>query len=89
VEDHEVGEEDLVHASPGLEAVQVVVGALRLDVSGLAGQRRRCRMNAFSPGCEDSRDRVLRQPIDLEIGVQPPQLLCNGNIPAGVAQADR
>src|SRR6266540_310801 len=32
VEDHEVGEQDLVHAADGLEAVQVVLGGLRLDV---------------------------------------------------------
>ena len=32
VEDHEVGAEDLVHPAPRLEAVQVVLGRLRLDV---------------------------------------------------------
>jgi hypothetical protein len=32
VEDHEVGDQDLVHPPPGLEAVEVVLGRLGLDV---------------------------------------------------------
>jgi hypothetical protein len=32
VEEHEVGGENLVHAAQRLEAVQVVLGRLRLDV---------------------------------------------------------
>ena len=41
VEDHEVGDEDLVHPPPCLEAVQVVLGGLGLDVARLVGQRAR------------------------------------------------
>ena len=35
VEDHEVREQDLVHPADRLEAVQVVLGRLALDVAGL------------------------------------------------------
>ena len=38
VEDHEVGDEDLVHAAPGVEPVQVVLGRLGLDVARLIGE---------------------------------------------------
>ena len=38
VEDHEVREQDLVHAADRLEAVQVVLGGLALDVAGLVGE---------------------------------------------------
>ena len=38
MEDHEVGQQDLVHPPQRLEAVQVVLGRLGLDVAGLAGQ---------------------------------------------------
>ena len=40
VEDHEVGEQDLVHPPDRLEAVQVVLGGLALDVAGLVRQER-------------------------------------------------
>ena len=38
VEDHEVGQEDLVHVPPGLEAVQVVLAAFRFEVRRLVGE---------------------------------------------------
>ena len=58
VEDHEVGDQDLVHAPPRLEAVQVVLGRLGLDVDatrwrgrGWRGGRARRRPRApRSPG---------------------------------------
>ena len=40
VEDHEVGDQDLVHAPVGLEDVQVVLARLRLHVRRLPGQQR-------------------------------------------------
>ena len=39
VEDHEVVDQDLVHAAYGVEGVQVVLAGLRLEVAGLAGQQ--------------------------------------------------
>ena len=39
VEDHEVGDQDLVHPAQGLEAVEVVLGRLGLDVVRLVGQQ--------------------------------------------------
>ena len=50
VEHHEVGEENLVHASQGLEALQVVLGRLALDVMQLVGKLRARRMDALPPG---------------------------------------
>ena len=38
VEHHEVVDEDLVHPPDGLEGVEIVFGALVVDVGGLAGQ---------------------------------------------------
>ena len=88
VEDHEVGEEDLVHAPPGLEAVQVVLGALALDVARLAGQSGGGGMDVLASGLEDGGDWVLGKPVDLQVGMQPAQLLGDGHIPAGVSQPD-
>ena len=45
VEDHEVGDQDLVHPPDRLEGVQVVLPRLRLDMAALAGQPRRRRMH--------------------------------------------
>jgi hypothetical protein len=38
VEDHKVGQQDLIHPPDGLEAVQVMLGRLGLDVPGLTRQ---------------------------------------------------
>ena len=40
-------------------------------------------------GLERRRDRVLREPVDLEVGVQPAQLAGDGDVAPGVAEADR
>ena len=66
VEDHEVGDEDLVHPPPRLEAVQVVLGRLGLDVAATRWPARRWPGGSRSPfGLEHGGDRVLRQPVDL------------------------
>ena len=46
VEHHEVVDQDLVHPADGLEGVEVVLGALVVDVGRLAGQPRRTRVDA-------------------------------------------
>ena len=40
-------------------------------------------------GLQDPGDRVLGQPVDLELGVQGAELVGDGQVAAGVAQADR
>ena len=88
VEDHEVRDQDLVHPAPGLEAVQVVLGRLGLDVGGLVGQQRAGGVDALALGLQHARDRVLRQPVDLEVGVQRAQLLRDRDVAPRVAEAD-
>jgi hypothetical protein len=34
-------------------------------------------------------DRILRQPVDLEVRHEPPQLACDSDIPPGVTEPDR
>ena len=65
VEDHEVVDEDLVHPPDGLEGVQVVLGALVLDVRGLVGQPRATPGAPARRRLEHGGDRVLRQPVVL------------------------
>ena len=48
VEDHEVRDEDLVHAPDGLERVQVVVERLVRDVGGLVGELRAERVDRLA-----------------------------------------
>jgi hypothetical protein len=88
LEDHEVGDEDLVHRPPGLEAVEVVLGRLALDVARLVGQERTGGMDPLAVRLEDLRHRVLGQPVDLEVRVQLAQLVGDGDVALRVAQPD-
>ena len=67
LEQHEVGNEDLVHAAERLEAMQVVTARLRSDVRRLGGEPVTCRVNRLARRSQRSRHRVLREPIDLEV----------------------
>ena len=87
VEDHEVGDQDLVHAPPRVEAVQVVLGGLGLEVPGLVGQPAAGGVHALALGLQHARDRVLRQPVDLQVGVQRAQLARDRDVTARVARA--
>ena len=89
VEDHEVVHEDLVHPADRLERVQVVVGGLVFDVRGLVGEPGGCRMHRFSGIRQHSRDGMLRQPVDLQVGVEPAQFLRDRDIPPRVPESDR
>ena len=80
LEDHEVGDQHLVHAAQRLEAVQVVLAQFELDVPRLAGQQRAQRMDAFAAGRQQARHRVLRQPVDLEVRMELAQLARDGDI---------
>ena len=88
VEHHEVGDEDLVHPSPRLEAVQVVLGRLRLDVARLVGEERAGRVDALTVRLEHRGDGMLREPVDLEIGMEAAQLVGDRHVALRVAQPD-
>ncbi len=87
-EDHEVRDEDLVHAPDGLEAVQVVLGGLRLDVRGLVREVGARRVDPLPARAEHRGDRVLREPVDLQVRMQRPQLVGDREVAARVAQPD-
>ena len=89
VEDHEVREQDLVHPPDRLEAVQVVLGRLALDVPRLVRQERARRMDPLPALLEHGRDRMLGEPVDLEIGVEFAQLVGDRDVALRVAKADR
>ena len=55
-----------------LEAMEVVLGRLGLDVARLVGQRRARRVDALAARLEHRGDGVLREPVDLEIGMELP-----------------
>ena len=89
VEDHEVVHEDLVHAPDRLERVQVVIGRLVLDVGGLVREPGGCRVDSFAGIRQHSRDGMLREPVDLQVGVERAQLLRDRDVASRVAEADR
>ena len=90
VEDHEVVDEDLVHPADRLEGVQVVLGRTRprcgptrWPASADAGWTRSPRV------LEHRGDRVLGEPVDLQVGMVPAQLGGDGDVAPGVTEADR
>ncbi len=89
VEDHEVRREDLVHAAQRLEAVQIVLGRLRLDVARLVREVRARRVDALALRFEHARHRVLGEPVDLEVGLQATQLTRDRDVALRVPEPDR
>ena len=89
VEDHEVREQDLVHAADRLEAVQVVLRALALDVARLVREVRAPGMDALPARLEHLRHRMLGEPVDLEVGMKLPQLVGDRGVALRVAEPDR
>ena len=90
LEHHEVGDQDLVHATERLEAVQLVAGGLRGDVSRLVGQPLAGGVDRSRPPAARTRgDRVLGEPVDLHVGLPSLQLLHDRQVAAGVTQPDR
>ena len=89
VEDHEVGEQDLVHPPDRLERVELVTVGLRLDVARLVRQVPAGGMDALARCLEDARDGILREPVDRQPGAEPAELLHDRQIAPGVAEADR
>ena len=62
--------------------------SLSMCPDSLASMRAR-RMDALAAGAQHRRDRVLRQPVDLEIGMQPAQLVGDRHVAARMAEPDR
>ena len=89
VEDHEVVQQDLVHPPDRLEAVEVVLGALALDVVRLVREKRACRMDPLAARLEHRGHRMLGEPVDLEVGMQLPQLRRDRGVALRVAEPDR
>ena len=89
VEDHEVRDQDLVHPPDRLEHMQIVVGRLRGDVGRLARQAGRRGMDALAAGLEDAGHGILGQPVDLEVGMEPPQLVGDRDVAPRVPEPDR
>ena len=55
---------------------------------GFVGQPTTGRVDAFALGVEHGGDRVLGQPVDLQLGPQLLEFLGDGHVPAGVTEAD-
>ena len=89
VEDHEVRKQDLVHAPQRLEHVQLVAGRLGPDVRALAGQGCARRMDPLAVRLEHLGDRVLGEPVDLEIRTDPAELGGDRDVTARVSETDR
>src|SRR6185437_10624974 len=66
-----------------------VLGGLRLEVLGLVGQVAAGGMDALALGFEDPGNRVLGEPVDLQIGMQSAQLAHDRHVALGVPEADR
>ena len=69
--------------------MEVVLGRLALDVAGLVRQVGARRVDLLAARLEDSSDRMLSKPIDLQVGMELPQLLGDRDVPLRVAEADR
>ena len=89
VEQHEVGRQDLVHPAQGLEAVQVVLGRLRLDVLRLVGQMGAGGVDALALTLEHPGHRVLGEPVDLQVRLEPAELAGDRDVTLRVAEPDR
>ncbi len=89
VEDHEVREQDLVHSPDCLEAVEIVLGRLALDVMRLVRKLGARRVDALAARLEHRGDGVLGEPVDLEIGMQLAQLVGDRRVALCMAEPDR
>ena len=89
MKDHEVVDEDFVHPAPRLEAVEVVLSGLRLDVLRLVREVIARGMDALALCVEHPRHRILGEPVDLKAVDQLAQLARDGHVALGVTEADR
>ena len=81
--------QDLVHPPDRLEAMEIVLGGLRFDVLRLVCQVLARGVDALALLREHARDRVLRQPVDLEAVDERAKLPRDGGVALRVAESDR
>ena len=55
----------------------------------LGGELVAQRVDVFTSRLEHGRDRMLGQPVDLEVGMELPQLVGDRHVALGVAEPDR
>ena len=89
LEQHEIGGQHLVHAADRLEGVQLVLTGFELDVAGFACEPRAQGVDALAMRLQQPRDWVLRQPVHLQLRMQPAQLPRDGDVAAPMAEPDR
>ena len=89
VEHHEVVDQHLVHLPDGLERVQVVLAGLLLHVGRLAGEERRRGVDSLTPFLQHPGDRVLGEPVDLQVGVQLAELVGDRRVTQRMTEPDR
>src|SRR5258708_9430577 len=88
MEEQVVRDETLVRTPNRLEAVEVVLGRLTFNVAGLIRQMCAGRVDAFAARPEYFGDRVLGQPVNLEVGPQTAQFVGDGDVALGVTKPD-
>ena len=74
---------------PGVEAVEIVLTRLRGDVSGLVGEPATGRVDVLAFGFEHGGDGMLGQPVDLDVGTEPLELMGDGHVAPSMAEPDR
>ena len=66
-----------------------MLAAFKLDVPCFAGQPRAQGMHPLAAGLQQPRDRILRQPVHLQVRMQLAQFARDGDVAAAMAEADR
>ena len=88
-EDEVVVREHLVHRADHLERPELVLAAPRVDDADLREEAVARGVHALAGGLERATGRLLGEPVDLEAGHARPQLACDREVAARVAQPDR
>ena len=69
--------------------MEIVFTTLRFKVRRLVGEVLAGGMHVLAGTVEDARDRVLREPFDLEAGMLLAKLLGDGEVALRMAEPDR
>jgi hypothetical protein len=89
VEHHEVGDHHLVHVPDRGKGIQVVLTGAPLEVPGLVGQRGRGGMHSLALAFQEAHDRLLGEPVHLDVRAQFSELPDDRQVASGVPEADR
>jgi hypothetical protein len=89
VEEHEVRKQDLVHPANRLEAMQVVLRRLALDVPRLVRQQLARWVEPLAARLEHGGDGMLREPVDLEVRTELAQLVRDRDVALRMPEPDR